>query len=312
MITSLMCLSDKAAFERCLGAEIDISEFVKLYQERDARGDVLIPKSIDAMFSHPESNEERIIHWLILKWDALQVMRLESTYFSQLQEFKAINHELLHRSGQSLFNQRNLLTASIGAIKRQLSTLQRTGLLPEDHRIYPGMHAPVVVNHAGKLAIQPMRYGRHASSGAGRTPVPLLVRHDAPIHELRIAWADAFGRSHGVVLLTGFYLDPWQRAEIEGRSTVDIPRLALVRDRTSSNFLVPCLWREATDGQESATFAPITDDTQGDLRRAGYQRCLVNLDRGSVAGWLDPKPRALDDLEELLARTTTSRYALAA
>lgn len=312
MVTSLMCLTDKVAFAQCLDADIDTSEFVKLYKERDARGDVLIPKSIDAMFSQPETEEERVIHWLILKWDALQVMRLESAYFSQLQEFEALNHELLHRTGQRLFDQRNALAASIGTIKWQLATLQRTGLLPEDHRIDPGMPAPVLVYRSGALTIQPMRYGQ-ATRALGELGLEASAfQHEAPVHELRTTWAGTFGRCHGIVMLSGFYLDDLQRIQLKDLSRADIGRPPLVRDRSSKSILVPCMCSGSAGGSELATFTPISDRTEGDLLTAGYPRCLLGIKRGRVKDWLDPTPTKLGELENMLRQRSTATYALAA
>jgi hypothetical protein len=296
-----------------LGAKVATAEFLKLYRAREAGGQILIPKHIDAMFSEPMDDAEQDIHWLILKWDARQVMRLESEYFSQRSEFTSISRKLAYRADAAALLRRSELVTSMASIARQLATLRRSTLIPEDRRIYPGMHAPVLVFRDGALVIEPRRYGRNGPDMRGTSARSFSVAREDASSELRAFGSQVPGHSHGVVMLSGFYLGEQTTTHTACETVSRIKRPALVKKTSSAAFLVPCLCMEGSgDLQAAPTFTPISAHAEGDLQRAGYLRCLIDISPESAACWINPATDELHQLEQILAQATTSSYAIAA
>lgn len=84
MCYSAQIKADYRRFVRTFGARIDLQEFMRLYWEREQSGPtIVIPKAVDAMFSEPQTDEERRIRELIERFNAAQAARLEAEVFEQ-------------------------------------------------------------------------------------------------------------------------------------------------------------------------------------------------------------------------------------
>jgi putative SOS response-associated peptidase YedK len=80
--------------------------------------------------------------------------------------------------------------------------------------------------------------------------------------------------------------------------------------RPAHTMLVACLYAEWNDPKEGTllSFAAITDDPPTEVRAAGHDRCIVNLQFENVERWLTPAGRSTEELQAILSERQQPYY----
>jgi hypothetical protein len=111
--TSDRCSSTSAAGE--FGASLSIKDFVDIFWHRREDSKIKIPKSMEAAFIHPQSDEEREIKALIDEFNAGQATKFEQELFKQRKRLADAQRSLQSKTTKAaLENQRIATDRSAG------------------------------------------------------------------------------------------------------------------------------------------------------------------------------------------------------
>lgn len=305
MCYSAQIRSSYAKYVRAWGADVNIREFFRLYWLRGQGAKVRIPKAIDTWFSEPTNGDERQILDLIESWKASEAGRLESELFAQMQRLNNATRALANgKPTKKAAEDERIATNKIEAARTKLAALRRSGLEPDDARIFPGWYAPVLTADGDRLTVRPMRYQCRLPGWTEAIERKFPGTYNARRDRLEDSWARLFGRSHGVMIVNAFF-ENVSRHVMEHRELAPSEREENVvlefRPRPPEDMMVACLWSRTGFGDdELLSFAAITDEPPPEVAAAGHDRCIVPLHEGNVAAWLRPDPANLRPLYALL------------
>jgi putative SOS response-associated peptidase YedK len=305
-----MCYSAqvRASYKRYVrefGADVGIKQFFRLYWLRSQGAKIKVPKAMDAAFAEPETDEERDIKALIDAYDAAQATRLEQELFRQRKRLADAERILQTKTTKAALENRRIAGEKIEWCLGKLSDLRRVELNDEDHRIFPGWHAPVLIERAGRRIVVPMRYQCRLAGKPAFYDAKYPGTYNARRDNLEGFWKDQFGSHHAIMVATAFY-ENVSRHRMEGRALGEGEKEENVilefRPRPTLEMLVACLWSHWQEGDESLlSFAAITDAPPAEIAAAGHDRCIIPLQRENLDAWLDPRGdlpsayRILDD-----------------
>lgn len=292
-------------YVRAYGADINFEDFVRLYFDRQANARIKISKAMDAAFADPQTDVERRIGALIDEWDDAQKAKLEQEVFRQRKRLADSERLLLAKTTKSALESRRIAADKIEWALGKLADLRRGELNDEDHRIFPGWYAPVMVVENGRRVIRPMRYqcrpaGKPASHDA-KFPGTYNARRDS----LGGFWSGQFGVTHGVVVANAFF-ENVSRHRSEGRKLAPGEREENIvlefRPRPTQDMLIACLWSHwrAPGQPDLLSFAAITDEPPAEVAAAGHDRCIVPIKAEHLDAWLNPQSSSLAVMQAIL------------
>ncbi|MET0231431.1 MAG: SOS response-associated peptidase family protein [Rhodanobacteraceae bacterium] len=280
-------------YVREFGADVSLTQFYRTYWLRSQGAKIRIPKAMDASFAEPGNDEERRIKALIDAYDAEQATRLEQELFKQRKRLADAERALQTKTTKAALGNRRIATEKVAWCLGKLHDLRRVELNDEDHRIFPGWYAPVVIERGGRRLVVPMRYQCRLAGKPAFYDTRFPGTYNARRDNLEGFWKDAFGSHHAIMVATAFF-ENVSRHRVEGRELGEGEREQNVvlefRPQPTDEMLVACLWSHWQDQDESLlSFAAITDDPPPEIAAAGHDRCIVPIRRERVDAWLDPK-----------------------
>ncbi len=318
MCYSAQIRADYTKLVREYGAMMSLDEFAQLYAHDAGKQRPKTPKAMDDGFAGARTAAGQDIVAKIQQWHAEEMQTLDEELRVQGTRLKAAEATLAHRPTQKARSEARIAGNRIERAQSRLADLHRTGLLPRDSRIFPGVYAPVIVSEHGQRVIKPMRYQCRLADKPARNDTLYPGTYNARRDSLEAYWKNAFGHTHGVVVVQSFY-EHVPRHAMEHRALAPgEPAQNVVLEFTPqpvSDLLIACLWSE-WEGPEGRllSFAAITDEPPVEVAAAGHDRCIVPIRPEHLDAWLNPDPtdlaalyRILDDRPEV-----TLEYAEAA
>ena len=176
----------------------------------------------------------------------------------------------------------------------------------EDNRIFPNVHAPVIIKSGDKRILKPMRYRVRPAGSKEEVPSKYNVfnaRLDAL--ETRKTWMPLFMNSHALFPFTNFY--EW--IEHEGKK-----KLITFKPEDRDIMWAPTLYDvwQSHDGRERIeSFALITTDPPPEIERMGHDRCPIFLKEEYIDDWLTPENETRDEVYEMLKEQESVTYSYA-
>jgi len=291
-------------YVRAYGADISLKTFFKLYWDRSQGAKIKIPKALDDAFSEPETDEERQIKALIDEYDAQQTTKLEQELFKQRKRLADAERTLQTKTTKAALESKRIATDKVEWCLGKLSDLKRTELNDEDHRIFPGWYAPVMVSKADKRIVVPMRYQCRLAGKPAFYDTKYPGTYNARRDSLEGFWKDTFGAHHAIMIATAFY-ENVSRHSMEHRQLAPGEKEENVilefRPQPAQEMLVACLWSHWQEGGESLlSFAAITDEPPAEVAAAGHDRCIIPIKRENLDVWLSPERGSYDALYAIL------------
>ncbi len=308
MCYSAQIRADYRTFVRLFGATLSIRQFVDLFYRRKKFGDVKIPKAMEEMFAQPSSPQEQEIHALIQEHRAAQALKFEQVLFTQRKRLVEAERKLTTRVTKAATEDVRIATSKISKARLDLEDLRRTELLARDSRIFPLVYAPVMVVQDGQKLVLPMRYQCRPEGKPASYDVQFNGTYNARRDNLEKFWRKQFGYTHGVMIVNAFY-ENVSRHHMEGRELRpgEKPENVVLefRPRPVQDMLVACLWSRWTPPPGSSepellSFAAITDEPPEEVAAAGHDRCIIPIRPENVDAWLNPDPRNLQALYDIL------------
>jgi putative SOS response-associated peptidase YedK len=288
MCYSARIVNDYRRYVRDFGAELSLKEFVDLFWHRRQGAKVKVPKALELAFADPQNDAEREIKTLIDAFAADEEARLQQELFKQKKRLADAQRSLLTKTTKKAQDDRRISSDKIEGALGKLAALHRTEATEDDdHRIFPGSYAPVMVVQAGRRVVLPMRYQcRPAGAPAfydAKFPGTYNARRDNLEGKF---WKKLFGVSHGLVLASAFY-EHVDRPGPDGKSRDVVLEF---RPSTGREMLVACLWSRWTAPGEPdlLSFAAITDEPPPEVAAAGHDRCVIPIKLEYIDAWLNP------------------------
>ena len=301
-----MCYSarieaDYRKYVREYGAEITIREFVDLfYRWAKPNTKLYIPRGMVIAF-----RDDPEIAPLIAEHDAWQQPELEQELFAQRQRLVEAERKLQSKTTKAALESQRIAKSKIERARAKMAELQRSVPEGDDLRIFPRWYAPVMVMENGRRVVKPMRYQLRPAGKPAFYDEKLPGTYNARRDSLEGYWRGVFGYTHGVIIADAFY-ENVNRHRAEGRELgpgEDVENLVLeFRPRTGGPMLIACLWsRWSAPGEpDLLSFAAITDEPPPEVSAAGHDRCVIPIKTEYVDAWLNPDPKNLEALYNIL------------
>jgi putative SOS response-associated peptidase YedK len=295
-------------YVRVWGADVSFEEFKRLYWDRQANARIKIAKAMDAAFADPQSDVELEIQALIAQFDREQAARFETEIFKQRKRLADAERALRTKTTKAALENRRIAGEKVEWALGKLADLRRAELTGEDHRIFPGWYAPVLVLQDGRKALRPMRYQCRLPGKPAFHDVKFPGTYNARRDNLGGYWRDAFGKSHAIVVANAFF-ENVARHRAEGRELAPGEKEENVvlefRPRPQQDMYLACLWShwQAPNEPDLLSFAAITDDPPPEVAAAGHDRCVIPIDPADVDEWLaGGDPRRMQAIHDRRAR----------
>ncbi|HCV96057.1 MAG TPA: hypothetical protein DGV23_04765 [Stenotrophomonas sp.] len=304
MCYSAQIRADYTKLVREFGAMMSLDEFAQLYAHDAGKQRPKTPKAMDDGFAGARTAQGQDIVAKIQQWHAEEMQALDEQIRLQGARLKAAEDALAHRPTQKARNDLRIAGNRVERAQARLDDLRRTGLLPRDSRIFPGVYAPVIVSEHGQRVIKPMRYQCRLPDKPARNDALYPGTYNARRDSLESYWKSAFGHRHGVVVVQSFYEHvPRHALEQRTLSPGEAPANVVLefRPQPPRDLLIACLWSE-WEGPEGRllSFAAITDEPPREVAAAGHDRCIVPIRREHLDSWLNPDPQDLAALYRIL------------
>lgn len=293
MCYSAQIRADYKKFVREFGATISIRTFFKLYWDRSQGAKIKIPKAMDAAFSEPKTEDEHKIKALIDSHNAEQATKLEQELFKQRKRLADAERALQTRRTKAAQESKRIATDKVEWCLGKLNDLRRTELNDEDHRIFPGWYAPVLVMKQGQRVLVPMRYQCRLAGKPAFYDTKYPGTYNARRDSLEGFWKEQFGSHHAIMVANAFF-ENVSKHRTEGRQLRDGEKEENVvlefRPRPPADMLVACLWSNCQESGESLlSFAAITDEPPPEVAAAGHDRCIIPIQPQNLDAWLEPR-----------------------
>ncbi len=313
MCYSAQIRADYTKLVREYGAMMSLDEFAQLYAHDAGKQRPKTPKAMDDGFAGARTAQGQDIVAKIQQWHAEEMQALDAEIRVQGERRDAAHASLATRSTQKARNEARIAGNRVERAQARLDDLRRTGLLPRDSRIFPGVYAPVIVSERGQRVIKPMRYQCRLPDTPARNDTLYPGTYNARRDSLGGYWKPAFGHCHGVVVVQSFY-EHVPRHALEQRALSPGENANTVvlefRPQPPRDLLIACLWSE-WEGPEGRllSFAAITDEPPRDVAAAGHDRCIIPIRPDNLDAWLNPDPTDLDALYRILDDREPLSYA---
>jgi len=293
-----MCYSaeveeDWKKFLRVTGAYMGIKEFYNTYWKRQKGLPFRMPRMLDRWFDDVPGDEAAEIRKLIAKWNADQIAKFEQQAFASRKRIADGERALQVKVTKKAQDDVRIGNNKLQQAKEKLDYLKGTEPDPDYARIFPGWYAPVVTVENRKRVVKPMRYqlrraGKPASDDA-KFPGCYNARRD----NLEKFWKGQFGYTHGITIARKFY----ENVDRGGKNAI-----LEFTPNGLDDMIVACLYSRwiGDDGEELLSFAAITDEPPAEVAAAGHDRCIIPIKPEHIDAWLNPDPKNLPALYEIL------------
>jgi putative SOS response-associated peptidase YedK len=293
---SARILADYRRYVRMFGAKASLGEFVDLFLRRqsDPEARIIIPKSVEAAFDDPQGDEEGQAKQAIDSFRTRQATKFEQELFKQRKRLADAERTLATKTIKAAVESKRIATEKVEWLMGKLAGLRSAELTEDDLRIFPGHYAPVMVWEDGRRVVKPMRYLCRPPGKPPHWDATYSGSYNARRDKLEgDFWRGLFGRSHGVMVIQGFY----EHVKRDGQNVV-----LEFHPQPEQDMLVACLGsRWTAHGQSDLlSFAAITDEPPAEIAAAGHDRCVIPIRPENVDAWLNPDPKNLAALYAIL------------
>ncbi len=249
---------------------------------------------MDAAFQADSTEEMKSIRALVDEYQAQEVAKLGQELVDQRDRLAKAELKLKTKVTKKATDDQRIATNKIKRAEEKLEEFQKLSSSGGDARMFPGYYVPVMVVEDGKKIVRPMRYQCRIAGSPENFDARFPGTYNARMDNLDGFWRNQFGHTHGIAIVTSFYE---YVVDTHGK-TVKLE----FRPEDGRSMYVACLWSHwmAPGKDDLYSFAFITADPPPEVLAAGHDRCIVPIKRGNVEYWLEPDPKDLDSLYDIL------------
>lgn len=268
-----------------------------------------IPRAFEANFESPTTPEQVRIKTLIDEHRSRVASELEAELFKQKTRLVEAERHIREKQAankaptKKALKDQEVATDKVESLRVKLSDLTRTETKPRDARIFPHHFAPIIVHENGSNRIVLARYllrrrGAPATFDAQFNSSLYNSRRD----NLEKFWKTEFGKAHALALVDSFF------ENVEGKNGAN--QVLHFTPDTDRPMHIACLFSQWGDLSQDGfySFSAITDEPPDEVRAAGHDRCIVNLEEDAIAEWLSPEGKSFLELQAILDRKERPFY----
>lgn len=165
------------------------------------------------------------------------------------------------------------------------------------HNCYPLSYASVMVWEQGKRVVKPMRYQCRPQGKPAIYDTKYPGTYNARRDNLEKFWHREFGYTHGIIAVNAFYENVEKEIDGEMKNVV-----LEFKPEPQQEMWVACLWShwQVKGEPDLWSFAAITDEPPTEVAAAGHDRCMVPIKAENIDAWLNPDPKNLAALYDIL------------
>jgi putative SOS response-associated peptidase YedK len=302
-----MCYSAKVTqslkdYLRIAGASADMAQIEQIVQERLTNKAIRFPRGFERNFDNPNSAEEQRIRTLLDQHRAAATTKFEQEVFAQKKRLADAQRKLKLKETRTARNEERIATTKIETAIEKLSLLKGTQWHEDDERIFPMSYGPIVVEVDGRRLVRLARYHLRQPGKLASIDRQFPGLYNARRDNIEKFWRQEFGNTHALMLVTSFF----ENVDRDGKNVVlhftpNPPQL----------MWIACLygeWIDPTNGSRLLSFAAITDDPPQEVKAAGHDRMIINIQPTRADEWLTPAGRSTDELQALLSDRQTPYY----
>lgn len=293
MCFSAMVWADYRSYTKRYGAQVDIGEYIRLLELRDAGARLNIPRFMTSpFFDNPQNAEERYCRELADRYDAATVAACQAKLFEQRHRLAEAEIALAIKATKTASEEKCKATNNINALLSKLAELKHPPGFTSEGRIFAGVFCPVMVmDNVGNYIVRPMRYQCRVPGMPASADKKYPGTYNAKRSNLTGFWRTLYGRSHAIMMTTAFY-ENVSRYALEHRppaAGAKSENLVLRFSPDNGQLMqVAALWSHWRGAGEPdlLSFAVITDEAPPEVADTGHERCIVPLQDRDLARWL--------------------------
>jgi putative SOS response-associated peptidase YedK len=291
---------------RQLGIRFDYDEVEKLFFRRLDDPSLMVSRGFEANFDDAATDQERRIKQAIDEHRSRVSVKMEKDLFTQKTRLVNAQRSLNEKETKKAREDVRIATGKIETLSAKLSQLRTSEPNEEDNRIFPFVHAGVIVRKDGQNLLTPMRYHCRPAGKPAFYDRKFPGLYNARRDNLEKFWGEQFGAHHAIMVVESFY-ENVKRHTMEHRGLhageVEENVVLQFKPEPAQTMYIACLWSHWTDPKEPDLrgFAAITDEPPADIAAAGHDRCIINLKPEHLEAWLSPQGRSREELQAILS-----------
>lgn len=302
---------------RLLGIRLDYEEAQRLFFRRLDDPTLIVSRGFEANFDEPSDDRGRRIKLAIDEHRARMATKLERELFAQRTRLVTAERSLQGKETKKAREDVRIAARKIDNIAEKLRDLRRGDVMAPDNRIFPMVHAGVIVRRDGENLLTPMRYACRPAGKPAFYDKKFPGLYNARRDNLEKFWNEQFGQHHAVMVVESFYenvqLHAMERRLLrEGEKAQNV--VLQFTPEPAQPMFIACVWSHWTDAKEPDLrgFAAITDEPPPDIAATGHDRCIINLKPEHIDTWLTPAGRSTAELQRILSDRAVSVFQHAA
>ena len=291
---------------RELGIRLDYEEAFRLFMRRLDDPGIVVSRGFEANFDDPATDPERRIKAAIDEYRSRTATKVERDLFSQKTRLVNAERSLREKETKKAREDARIATSKIETLTTKLSDLRRGETTDSDNRIFPMVHAGVIVKQGGQNVLTPMRYFCRPAGKPAFYDKKFPGLYNARRDNLEKFWGEQFGHHHALMVVEAFFenvqVHAMEHRELKAGEEAQNVVLQFT-PQPAEPLLIACLWSHWMDPNEPDVrgFAAITDEPPADVAAAGHDRCIVNLKPEHAEAWLTPEGRSTEELQAILS-----------
>jgi putative SOS response-associated peptidase YedK len=171
-----------------------------------------------------------------------------------------------------------------------------------DDRIFPLSYAPIVMEVDGQRLVRLARYHLRQAGTPASIDRKYPGLYNARRDNLEKFWRQQFSRKHALMLTTSFF----ENVDRDGKNVV-----LHFKPQPAQLMWIACLydeWQDPKDGTSLLSFAAVTDEPPDEVRAAGHDRMIINIQPTNADRWLNPASCTTEQLQSILTDRQAPYY----
>src|SRR3984893_623038 len=140
---------------REMGIRLDYEEAFRLFMRRVDDPGIAISRGFEENFENPANDQERRIKSAIDEHRSRTATKAEKDLFSQKTRLVNAERSLKEKETKKAREDVRIATSKIETLTAKLSDLKRSETTSSDNRIFPMVHAGVVIKQGGQNVLTP-------------------------------------------------------------------------------------------------------------------------------------------------------------
>jgi putative SOS response-associated peptidase YedK len=302
-----MCYSAKLSqslkeYLRLTGAVADLPQMETVFERRLIDSSVRIPRGFERNFDEPKSEQEQRLRSLLDRYRESNVTKLEQELFAQKKRLADAQRKLKDKETKSARNDERIAGNKIEVALEKLALLKGTQPHKNDDRIFPMSYAPIVMETDGRRVVRLARYHLRQAGKRASIDRQFPGLYNARRDNLEKFWRPQFTQKRALMLATSFF----ENVDRDGSNVV-----LHFRPQPAQLMWVACLydeWQDPKDGTSLLSFAAVTDEPPPEVRDAGHDRIIINIQPANAGRWLNPATCSTDELQSILTDRQAPYY----